>query len=150
MEVLLPCPKCRKSYVIHRQSIDKRVPLSSMNNVRKWLYQMKNTVNKSLEQTSVMNMNLLEKRYTVFDSSVNDLNLTDLLMFVHLAASGEKHEKFVRLCNLLGTVLNKILIGPLPVLLLCVNDNSNYLETVNALRETYNLPQRTIEHYNIS
>jgi hypothetical protein len=151
LETVIPCPRCRNSYVIHRQRLDKKyMPIESVYVAREWLYEMKTTVSTSIGQKNpLISMNTVRNRYMLFDHFTSDTNLADLLMLMAIALPEDKEDKFVEFCNLVGKLTIHFLSSPLPALLMYTTapTKKGVLDATNALREGYGMTRRTHEHY---
>ena len=151
LETVIPCPKCRNSYIIHRQRLDKKyMPIESVYVAREWLYDMKSSVNTSIgQQNPVVNMETVRNRYMLFDHFIHDTNLADLLMIMAIAVPEDKEDKFVEFCNLVGKLTIHFLSSTLPALLMYTTTptKKTVLDATNALREGYGMTRRTQEHY---
>ena len=154
MEKVIPCTKCRKSYIQHRQRLDKKYDLSSVHAWQLWMFDLKNMVNKSLNRNYTPTMfEVVVNRYKVYDHTVHDLNLADTMVCIALyAKDNECEEECATFCHTVGRLLAQFIRGPYPSLLQNVGSPCavSNLNATNALRQMYGLSLRSLDHYNVA
>lgn len=148
VEKVLPCPTCRTHYALNRQGVDNLFPLKNVDNIQYWLWHMKSMVNKELK-TPDTEFKYIKNRYDAFDHNICDTELADILMIVCISCKSNVLKQVHEFLFILGNLCSKFLQGPLPALLLCVENvnRDTMLKFVNTIREYHNIPSRTNEHY---
>lgn len=125
LPLLLPCPKCRDHFAEHLPRVHRRAKGSpqSAEHAFRWLYLLKDEVNKSLQRRSVPLEDVVE-RHVFHGGVVDDVALGDVLVLMALnAVRLHREEIFVRFCHALATLL------PLP-------DDSQFAQVLSGISQT--------------
>jgi hypothetical protein len=150
LEKIIPCPTCKAHYLINRQQADKLFPLKkSCENVQYWLWHVKSLINKNLKIPNT-EFKYIKLRYQIFGHTICDTELLDILACMCLHNKKEEEiKRFHEFLFSLGTLLSKFLQGPMPSLLLCMDNVNpdNLINVVNSVRNNYNMTYRTITYY---
>tara|TARA_B100002051_G_C16514702_1_gene524644 strand:- start:27 stop:368 length:342 start_codon:yes stop_codon:yes gene_type:complete len=112
---------------------------------------MKNMVNHDLKQPTV-SFDSLALKYKMFDHTINDVQLADVLMLFALTTQKQDEEPFMKFCHTVGSLMGGFYKGPFPVLLQYVDlpCTTSVLNCVNALRRNYGMNERSQSHYNVA
>tara|TARA_A100001015_G_scaffold23936_1_gene27072 strand:+ start:2371 stop:2934 length:564 start_codon:yes stop_codon:yes gene_type:complete len=150
LEKLIPCPSCKAHYIVNRKKWDRLFPHINLTNIKKWLWNMKNDVNRLTHKKSIT-FSELEKRYRFFDHTICDTALADSLMLMCTYIKNEEEEVFKRFIYLIGKLTSSFLQGPFSSLLLCLTEpvKQDFLDIVNTLRKSYDMNSRVQSFYTI-
>ena len=105
--LLLPCAKCRDHFASKRGLVTRRAKGEPQTGEGffKWLYYLKDEVNKTLGRRS-LTLDEVTERYAFHHGAVDDVALGDALVLVAMGAKDTKRDDlFVECCHTLGALL---------------------------------------------
>lgn len=152
---LLPCHDCRLHFRMHRSEVTKRAkgePRTPEHAFR-WLYHLKDEVNKSLTPPVVsVPLKELKARYSLHDGHIlNDVEVADLIVLVAIEAKELKREEdFTRFCNVMAGMLPVALDSVLPSLMSCEPRGAitaYAVDMAHSVRKSRGISCRTLKHY---
>lgn len=102
----LPCVSCRRNYVAHIGIVHKRAHIPrTPEHAFRWLWYMKDEVNKALKRTSIPMSEFIE-RYVLHGSLVNEVEVADMLMLVAIVAHAiERDDEYIQMCHIFSRLL---------------------------------------------
>lgn len=102
LEVVLPCPDCRKSYIKHRQMMQST---SSRDlSIAKWLWKIHDMVNAKLGKICI-SFEKLEARHKSMTCLTNDFAIVDLFAIASMSADASAiRDAFVKVIGLLAQI----------------------------------------------
>jgi hypothetical protein len=104
---LLPCAKCRDHFASKRAMVTRKIKgePQTAEALFKWLYHLKDEVNKTLRRPS-LTLDEVTERYAFHGGAVDDVALGDALVFVAMGArETQRDDLFVECCHTLAHVL---------------------------------------------
>ena len=108
MPLLLPCERCRAHYLQNRPRVVRRArgePKTAAHAFR-WLYYLKDEVNRKNGVRSTVTMGELQERYLLFTGRCDEVKVADVLVLfaIEAEATGEG-PLFVEMCAALAQLL---------------------------------------------
>lgn len=108
LEVLLPCPSCRRHYKRHIPVVHRRLggtPPQTPEHAFRWLYFMKDEVNRTLRRKSIA-LNEFVERYALHGGSLDEVAVADAFVLMAIAAHHEQQDDaYVSFCHAVAVLL---------------------------------------------
>jgi len=116
LEHLLPCSKCRESYILYKSRIDRELKISDRSTAVKWLWTCKDMVNQKLAKETI-DLQTVHNKYNIYKYIISDIEIMHLLnlMVIYFHKMNKKQDKMKEFINIVMLLLqqhpNKYLIA---------------------------------------
>lgn len=150
LPILLPCEACRTNYERHSPKVTRKSPVTSPSTAFRWLYLMKDQVNRIVRQPSIRFEELVG-RCRLHGGEMDDVQAADTLVLLAIDATERGEEDaFASFCKTISRLSPLPHDSSLAISLATVTSRCIVAQSVRAAkaaRVERGLPEQTRKHY---